>query len=79
MIEGARVVAKAGINGRGKKIIVFKYKSKARYRRKNGHRQDFTDLKIEKIFGAGEAPAKKTTRRRKAADKVEEETVENGA
>jgi len=35
--------------GRAKKIIVFKYKSKARYRKKNGHRQPFTKLSIKEI------------------------------
>lgn len=32
--------------GRSKKVIVFKFKSKSRYRRKAGHRQDFTELEI---------------------------------
>jgi len=35
--------------GKGKKIVVFKYKAKTRYRRKNGHRQNFTDLRITDI------------------------------
>ena len=74
VVEGARVVARTEANGKGDKVIVFKYKPKVRYRRKNGHRQDFTSLKIEKILGAGEAPARKTTRRKK-----KEETVEDGA
>ncbi|MHB8105050.1 MAG: 50S ribosomal protein L21, partial [Dehalococcoidales bacterium] len=52
-VEGARVMATVKQNGKGKKIIVFKYKSKVRYRRKNGHRQLFTSLNIDKILPAG--------------------------
>ena len=68
VIEGARVMATATKNGRAKKVIVFKYKAKTRYRRKNGHRQSFTTLSIDKILGPGaEAPkaVKKTTRHKK--------------
>lgn len=67
-IEGARVLATAKQNGRGEKVIVFKYKSKVRYRRKLGHRQLFTRLSIDKISAPGmeEAkPVKKTRRRKK--------------
>jgi large subunit ribosomal protein L21 len=35
--------------GKGKKIIVFKYKRRKRYRRKQGHRQQFTAIKIDQI------------------------------
>ena len=68
VIEGARVLATASKIGKGKKVIVFKYKAKTRYRRKNGHRQPFTTLSIDKILPPGaEAPkeVKKTTRRKK--------------
>jgi len=51
LLEGARVVAQVLEHGRGKKIIVFKYKSKKNYRRKQGHRQPYTQLRIEKIEG----------------------------
>jgi len=68
VIDGARVTATAQQNGKGEKVIVFKYKSKVRYRRKNGHRQLFTRLMIDQILppGAeGAKPVKKTTRRMK--------------
>jgi large subunit ribosomal protein L21 len=66
VIEGARVLAKTEANGKGNKIIVFKYKPKVRYRRKKGHRQLYTRLSIEKILGPGmEAAKPKRTRRKK--------------
>ena len=48
-IPGATVTAEVVDKGRGKKVIVFKYKPKTRYRKKNGHRQDYTELKITDI------------------------------
>ncbi len=48
-VEGASVDAKIIKQGRGKKIVVFKYKAKSKYRRKLGHRQNFTELEITKI------------------------------
>ncbi len=48
-VEGAKVIAKVRQHGRGKKIIVFKFKPKKRYMRKKGHRQWFTELQIERI------------------------------
>jgi large subunit ribosomal protein L21 len=49
MVDGAKAVLKVVEQGRGKKIIVFKYKSKKNYRRKQGHRQPFTKVVVEKI------------------------------
>jgi len=48
-IKGAKVSAQVLGNGKGKKIIVYKYKSKKNYHRKKGHRQPFTMLKIDSI------------------------------
>jgi len=48
-IEGAKVIATSQGDGRSKKIIVFKYKPKVRYRKKTGHRQLYTRLIIDKI------------------------------
>lgn len=48
-VEGAKVVATVEEHGRHKKILVFKYKPKKRYRRRMGHRQPYTSLRIEKI------------------------------
>jgi len=49
LVSGARVVLKVIRHGRGKKIIVFKFKAKKNYRRKQGHRQAFTQVTVEKI------------------------------
>ncbi len=51
-IDGAKVTAEVVEQGKGKKIIIFKYKSKVRYRRKTGHRQSLTRLRIGDIVGA---------------------------
>ena len=48
-VEGATVVASVVKEGRAKKVIVYKYKRKTGYHKKNGHRQAFTQVKIEKI------------------------------
>jgi large subunit ribosomal protein L21 len=53
VVEGAKVVATAVEEGRGKKIIVFKYKPKVRYRKKTGHRQPYTKLAINEILLPG--------------------------
>ena len=48
-VKGATVTATVMEQGRGKKVIVYKYKRKTGYHKKNGHRQAFTQVKIEKI------------------------------
>jgi large subunit ribosomal protein L21 len=52
-IEGAQVVAQVLQQGKAKKIIVFKYKAKKNYRRKNGHRQLFTEIMVKEIVCPG--------------------------
>ncbi len=49
MVEGAKVTGKVEAQGKEKKILVFKYKAKSNYRRRQGHRQPFTKVVIEKI------------------------------
>ena len=55
IIEGARVMADVELHGRQKKIVVFKYKSKVRTRKKTGHRQHFTRLAVTEILRPGHA------------------------
>ena len=49
VVEGATVTAKVVAQGKAKKVIVYKYKAKKDYRRKQGHRQPYTKLVIESI------------------------------
>lgn len=49
LVDGAKAVLKVLEHGKGKKVIVFKYKPKKNYRRKQGHRQPFTKVVVEKI------------------------------
>ena len=74
-VSGAKVVATSQGEGKGKKVIVFKYKPKVRYRKKTGHRQAYTRLTIDKIVEPGatpDEPEKKARRRKK-------EVTEGGA
>jgi|TARA_B100001750_G_scaffold248539_1_gene280853 large subunit ribosomal protein L21 len=48
-IEGASVDTEVVAKGKDKKIVILKYKAKTRYRRKNGHRQHYTDLRVTNI------------------------------
>ncbi|MDD5866536.1 50S ribosomal protein L21 [Lachnospiraceae bacterium YH-ros2228] len=49
VVSGATVEGSVLRNGKAKKVIVYKYKPKTGYHKKNGHRQAFTQVKIEKI------------------------------
>ena len=55
-VKGVKVEGKVVEHGKGKKIIVYKYKAKKNYRRTQGHRQPYTKVEITKIA----LPAKKT-------------------
>jgi len=55
LVSEALVLATATEQGRGEKLIVFKYKSKKRYRHKRGHRQDLTFLTIDDIVANGKS------------------------
>lgn len=50
-VAGAKVVATILGQGRGEKITIFKAKRRKRYRRKIGHRQDYTQIRVESIEG----------------------------
>ena len=51
LVEGAKVVGTITAQGRGDKITVFKMKRRKGYRRKQGHRQAYTELRVDKIEG----------------------------
>ena len=48
-VDGAPVTANVVKNGKGKKVLVFKYKPKKNYRRRQGHRQPYTKVEITKV------------------------------
>lgn len=49
VVAGAKVTGSVVQQGRGKKIVVFRYKPKTRYRKKTGHRQSYTRVVVENI------------------------------
>jgi large subunit ribosomal protein L21 len=53
LVEGAIVKGVVDSIGKSDKVLVFKYKKKKQYRRTRGHRQQYTDVRIEKIQVAG--------------------------
>ena len=78
MIEGARVLARVDSHYKDKKLMVIKYKSKTRYRRKKGHRQTYTRLVIQDIQSEPPAPPRRR-RARASAAVAEEGSTENGS
>jgi large subunit ribosomal protein L21 len=66
-IEGAKVIATCIEQGKSRKIIVFRYKSKVRERRKTGHRQPYTRLLIKEIVKPGGKVHKKTAKAKAAS------------
>ncbi len=52
-VPGARVLAEVQSHYQDRKVVVFKYKAKTRYRRKRGHRQSYTRLRIQGIQTGG--------------------------
>ncbi len=51
LVEGASVRAEVLGHGRGKKLYIYKFKAKSNYRRKTGHRQNYTEVRITEIAG----------------------------
>ena len=73
-VDGARVTAEVADQFRGPKIIVYKYKAKTHYRRKNGHRQSYTRLRIRHILtGGAEEPEEVADAGASVAEAVVEE------
>lgn len=74
-VKDVKVKAEIVYTGKDKKIIVFKYKPKKNERKKQGHRQPYTQVKITAI-GAVEAAAKKPAAKKTAAKKTAEQPAE---
>ena len=68
-VEGAAVAAEIVEQARGPKIIIFKKRRRQNYRRKKGHRQDLTILRITEILTNGAKPSGKKAAAKKAAAK----------
>lgn len=51
LVSGAKVAAEIVQQGRGEKLVIFKFRRRKKYRRKNGHRQAFTAVRITSIQG----------------------------
>lgn len=69
IIESAKVFGTVVENGKGEKVIIYKYKSKKDYRKKQGHRQPYTMVKIESLSADGK-PAPKKVVEKPAAEKA---------
>jgi large subunit ribosomal protein L21 len=74
MVAGASVAAEVISQGRGPKIIAFKKRRRKNSRRKRGHRQEFTLIRITEILTDGKAPSKEAKPRQAATPKAKAET-----
>ena len=74
-VKGAKVEGKVVSNGRGKKILVFKYKAKKNERKIRGHRQDYTKVEITSIKLASKTTASKTETTKVAEEKATTKTA----
>ena len=79
VLEGARIIAEVVEQGRGPKIIVFKYKPKTRYRRRRGHRQGYTRLVVRQILTAESPPEAEEKPKRRRPSKAEAEAEPKSA
>lgn len=80
-VESAKVYGSVVENGKGEKVIIFKYKSKKDYRKKQGHRQPYTMIKIDSLSADGKPAPKKSVEKNVEAteatvEKTEKKTVE---
>ena len=70
-VKGVKVEGKVVEHGKGKKIIVYKYKAKKNYRRTQGHRQPYTKVEITSIKTTATKKAEEKKETAKVAEKVE--------
>lgn len=76
IVEAAKVFGTVVENGKGEKVIIFKYKSKKDYRKKQGHRQPYTMVKIEALSADGKPAPKKVVEKPAAAATAAEKPAE---
>lgn len=76
LVSGAAVSAEVVEQGRGPKVIIFKKKRRQNYRRKRGHRQELTTVRILEILTDGKAPAKATSAKPAEASAAEAPAAE---
>lgn len=69
-VDGARVLATVVRHGRGDKVLVFKFKRRKMYRRKKGHRQEFTEVRVDRLETAGGGKAAASGKAEKAPRKT---------
>ncbi|SCJ80111.1 50S ribosomal protein L21 [uncultured Eubacterium sp.] len=76
-VEGAKVFGEVVENGKGQKVIIYKYKAKKDYRKKQGHRQPYTMVKIESLDGSAPktAPAKAEVKAEETAESKTEKKI----
>ena len=73
-LDGTKITGQIVETGKGKKIVIFKYKSKKDYRRKQGHRQPYTMVEITSL--TGKAPAKKAAPKEEVVEEVKQDAPE---
>jgi large subunit ribosomal protein L21 len=75
-VKGATVAGEIVGQVRGPKLIIFKKQRRKHYRRKNGHRQDLTSIRITEILTGGAKPTKKASAKTAAQEKQEQPAAE---
>ncbi|HIT99509.1 MAG TPA: 50S ribosomal protein L21 [Candidatus Copromorpha excrementavium] len=75
-VDGVTVEGNVIETGKGKKVVIFKYKAKKDYRKKQGHRQPYTLVEIISIAGKSDAPAKVEEAKAEAAEVQEDVKAE---
>ena len=78
-VKGVKVEGKVVSHGKGKKILVYKYKAKKNYRRTQGHRQPYTKVEITKIKTASEKVEEKAEVKEASAKTTTKKAVKTEA
>ena len=79
LVAGATVAAEIVSHTRGPKLVIFKKRRRKHYRRKNGHRQDLTEVRITEILTNGARPSKQASAPKPVEAKAEAAPAESAA